>query len=60
MSTPLMLLEDRLNQATDEVTGLISEIQDLIGPSLTFNQQEGPGTVSGTTTFKLFNQRAIQ
>ena len=44
-----MLLEDRLNQATDEVTGLISEIQDLIGPSLTFNQQEGPGTVSGTT-----------
>ena len=44
-----MLLEDRLNQATDKVTGLISEIQDLIGPSLTFNQQEGPGTLSGTT-----------
>ena len=44
-----MLLENSFSNATDEVTGLVKEIQDLIGPSLTFDQKEGPGTISGTT-----------
>ena len=49
MSTPLMLLEGPLSNATDEVTDLVKEIQDLIGPSLTFDQKLGAGTLSGTT-----------
>jgi hypothetical protein len=48
MTTPLMLLEDSLENTTDTITGLVKEIQDLIGPSLTFDQKVGIGTFSGS------------